>query len=358
MRTGFYDLDRNRGPAAGDLIVLAARPSMGKTAFAINIIAENVAINEGLPVVIYSMEMGARSWRCGWWVPSAASTRTICAPAATDDEWSRLSEAVDKLGKRRHRSTRPRPHAQRRSAARARRQARMCGQLADHRRLPAADERQWQRQRREPRDRGGRDLARPEGAGQGTAGAGDRAVAAQPRREARNRQAADDERSARIRRHRAGCGHHHVHLPRRSCNTLLAAVHARRSASGARRWRPSGWPRQWRRRSRSALFRSSPSLRAQAGSGASGPFADPEEVDVSEASARSAPPSTGARMPAAPGPMPMISGGTLGCRSAAQAHQASRSRARTSRARRATTTRRPHHPPGLRNCRAARTPPG
>ncbi|MDP1109064.1 DnaB-like helicase C-terminal domain-containing protein, partial [Klebsiella pneumoniae] len=53
------DLDKQTaGLQPGDLIVLAARPSMGKTAFAVNI-AENVAINEGLPVVIYSMEMGA-----------------------------------------------------------------------------------------------------------------------------------------------------------------------------------------------------------------------------------------------------------------------------------------------------------
>ena len=47
VRTGFYDLDRmTAGLQAGDLIVLAARPSMGKTAFALNI-AENVAVHEG-----------------------------------------------------------------------------------------------------------------------------------------------------------------------------------------------------------------------------------------------------------------------------------------------------------------------
>ena len=59
VRTGFYDLDRmTAGLQAGDLIVLAARPSMGKTALALNI-AEHVAVNEGLPVVVFSMEMGA-----------------------------------------------------------------------------------------------------------------------------------------------------------------------------------------------------------------------------------------------------------------------------------------------------------
>jgi replicative DNA helicase len=59
VRTGFYDLDRmTAGLQKGDLIVLAARPSMGKTAFALNI-AEHVAVNEGLPVLVFSMEMGA-----------------------------------------------------------------------------------------------------------------------------------------------------------------------------------------------------------------------------------------------------------------------------------------------------------
>ena len=59
VRTGFYDLDRQTaGLQKGDLLVLAARPSMGKTAFALNI-AENVAVHEGLPVLVFSMEMGA-----------------------------------------------------------------------------------------------------------------------------------------------------------------------------------------------------------------------------------------------------------------------------------------------------------
>ena len=53
IRTGFYDLYRmTAGLQAGDLIVLAARPSMGKTAFALNI-AENVAVQEGLPVAVF-----------------------------------------------------------------------------------------------------------------------------------------------------------------------------------------------------------------------------------------------------------------------------------------------------------------
>jgi replicative DNA helicase len=59
VRTGFYDMDRmTAGLQKGDLIVLAARPSMGKTAFALNI-AEHVAVKEELPVLVFSMEMGA-----------------------------------------------------------------------------------------------------------------------------------------------------------------------------------------------------------------------------------------------------------------------------------------------------------
>ena len=55
--TGFIDFDRmTAGLQAGDLIVLAARPSMGKTALAINI-AEHVALKEGLPVAIFSMAL-------------------------------------------------------------------------------------------------------------------------------------------------------------------------------------------------------------------------------------------------------------------------------------------------------------
>ena len=96
--TGFYDLDRmTAGLQAGDLIVLAARPSMGKTALAINI-AEHVALNEGLPVAVFSMEMGAAQLA----VRIVGSIGRIDqghlrTGKLTDDEWPRLSEAIEKL---------------------------------------------------------------------------------------------------------------------------------------------------------------------------------------------------------------------------------------------------------------------
>ncbi len=57
--TGFADLDsKTSGLQPGDLIIVAGRPSMGKTAFSLNI-AENVALDSSLPVAVFSMEMGA-----------------------------------------------------------------------------------------------------------------------------------------------------------------------------------------------------------------------------------------------------------------------------------------------------------
>ncbi|MDO4643831.1 MAG: replicative DNA helicase [Cardiobacteriaceae bacterium] len=58
--TGFKDLDKMAvGLQAGELIIIAGRPSMGKTTFAMNI-AEAVAIGAKLPVAVFSPEMGAR----------------------------------------------------------------------------------------------------------------------------------------------------------------------------------------------------------------------------------------------------------------------------------------------------------
>ncbi|MDR3215540.1 MAG: replicative DNA helicase [Bacilli bacterium] len=59
LKTGYDQLDRiTSGLQRGDLIILAARPSVGKTAFALNM-ASNVAGYNNLPVVIFSLEMGA-----------------------------------------------------------------------------------------------------------------------------------------------------------------------------------------------------------------------------------------------------------------------------------------------------------
>jgi replicative DNA helicase len=102
VRTGFYDLDRmTSGLQKGDLIVLAARPSMGKTAFAINM-AEHVAVAEGLPVLVFSMEMGAAQLALRMVGSIGRIDQShLRTGALKNDEWERLAEAVDKLGKAR-----------------------------------------------------------------------------------------------------------------------------------------------------------------------------------------------------------------------------------------------------------------
>ena len=98
LSTGFYDLDRmTSGLQAGDLIILAARPSMGKTSFAINI-AEHVAIKEERPVAVFSMEMGAEQLA----VRIVGSIGRIDqghlrTGRLTDDEWPRLTEAIERM---------------------------------------------------------------------------------------------------------------------------------------------------------------------------------------------------------------------------------------------------------------------
>jgi replicative DNA helicase len=130
VRTGFYDMDRmTAGLQPGDLIILAARPSMGKTAFALNI-AEHVAVQEGLPVVVFSMEMGASQLALRL-VGSLGriDQQHLRTGKLSDDEWSRLSEATEKLAKASvfiDETPALNPSELR---ARARRQARQCGRL-------------------------------------------------------------------------------------------------------------------------------------------------------------------------------------------------------------------------------------
>ncbi|MDI1347946.1 DnaB-like helicase C-terminal domain-containing protein, partial [Aquabacterium sp.] len=98
VRTGFIDMDKmTAGLQKGDLIILAARPSMGKTAFALNI-GENVAVNEGLPVAVFSMEMGASQLALRM-VGSIGriNQQNLRTGRLSDDEWGRLSETVEKL---------------------------------------------------------------------------------------------------------------------------------------------------------------------------------------------------------------------------------------------------------------------
>jgi replicative DNA helicase len=96
--TGFADLDtRTSGMQAGDLIIVAGRPSMGKTAFSVNI-AENVALDTGLPVAIFSMEMGA-SQLVMRMLGSVGrlDQHKLRTGKISDDDWPRLTHALGRL---------------------------------------------------------------------------------------------------------------------------------------------------------------------------------------------------------------------------------------------------------------------
>lgn len=98
--TGFRDLDAKlSGLQKSDLIILAARPSVGKTSFALDI-ARNAAINSNTPVAIFSLEMSAQQ----------LTTRMLSAASFVDswklrtaklheDDFGKLRDGIDMLSK-------------------------------------------------------------------------------------------------------------------------------------------------------------------------------------------------------------------------------------------------------------------
>lgn len=99
IRTGFYDLDKaTAGLHGGELIILAARPGMGKTAFALNI-ATNAAFSTEKAIAIFNLEMSAEM----------LVNRMIASVGGIDsyklstgklehNDWKRYNEAMSKLG--------------------------------------------------------------------------------------------------------------------------------------------------------------------------------------------------------------------------------------------------------------------
>jgi replicative DNA helicase len=98
LETGFRKFDdMTRGLQPSDLIIIAARPSMGKTSFALNV-SQHAAIRQGQPVGLFSLEMSKE----------ALVLRLLCAEARVDahrlqagfasrDDWSRMATALGRL---------------------------------------------------------------------------------------------------------------------------------------------------------------------------------------------------------------------------------------------------------------------
>ena len=96
--TGFADLDSmTSGLQPGDLVIVAGRPSMGKTAFAINI-AENVALETGLPVAVFSMEMPSTQLAMRM-IGSVGrlDQHRMRTGRLEDEDWEKLTTALGKL---------------------------------------------------------------------------------------------------------------------------------------------------------------------------------------------------------------------------------------------------------------------
>lgn len=93
--TGFNDLDdMTSGLQAADLVIVAGRPSMGKTSFAMNI-AEHAAIKTKLPVAIFSMEMPAEQLAMRMMSSlGRIDQHKVRTGKLDDDDWPRLTSAV------------------------------------------------------------------------------------------------------------------------------------------------------------------------------------------------------------------------------------------------------------------------
>ena len=98
VATGFVDLDRmTSGLQPGDMIVVAGRPSMGKTAFALNI-AEYVGVEQRLPVAIFSLEMSGPQLATRFLSSVGRIDQSkLRTGRLTDDEWDRMTVALGKL---------------------------------------------------------------------------------------------------------------------------------------------------------------------------------------------------------------------------------------------------------------------
>jgi replicative DNA helicase len=99
ISTGFTKLDEmTSGLNAGDLIIVAGRPSMGKTTLAVNI-AENAALGSGKSAAIFSMEMSAESLTLRMISSLGRINQShLRSGRLSEDDWPRIDSAMTQLG--------------------------------------------------------------------------------------------------------------------------------------------------------------------------------------------------------------------------------------------------------------------
>ncbi len=98
VSSGFVDLDKmTAGMQPTDLIIVAARPSMGKTTFAMNL-CENAALSEDKPVLIFSLEMPSESIMMRMLASLSRVDQTrVRTGQLDDDDWARISSTMGML---------------------------------------------------------------------------------------------------------------------------------------------------------------------------------------------------------------------------------------------------------------------
>jgi len=99
ISTGFIDLDyRLAGLHPSDLVLIAARPSMGKTAFVLNI-AQQIAFKQNLPVAIFSLEMSkVQLVNRLFALESNVDAQNIRTGQLSDNDWEKLIETAGVIG--------------------------------------------------------------------------------------------------------------------------------------------------------------------------------------------------------------------------------------------------------------------
>lgn len=99
LQTGFRDLDyKTAGLQKSDLILLAARPSMGKTAFVLNV-AEYIALHSQSTIAIFSLEMSKEQLvKRMLSMNSRVDSQKIRTGSLEDEDWGKLVDSVRRLG--------------------------------------------------------------------------------------------------------------------------------------------------------------------------------------------------------------------------------------------------------------------
>ena len=220
--TGFTDLDEmTSGLQPSDLVIVAARPSMGKTSLVLNI-AQHVGTKTDMTVGVFSLEMSKEQLFLRMLTAEARiDAHRLRGGFLGERDWGRLSQAIGTLSEAKIFIDDTPSIGVLEMRAKCRRLA------AEHGlHLVIIDYIQLMQGRGRFENRTlelGVDFAVAEGARQGAARAGRRAVAAQPRAGVARRSPAAALRPARVGRPRAGRRRRHVHLPRGSCTPTRAS---------------------------------------------------------------------------------------------------------------------------------------